>query len=145
GIRTRQGRGARHRRRPHARRRRATVPALAGCRAARSAEAGERMTLRTATNDDLAAIMELERRSFPDDAWSEQTMAAEVASGHNVYLVDVDGNRIVGYGGVRALRGGADADIQTIALAPEVRGQGRGRALLRALTHEAVGRGAREL
>jgi len=103
------------------------------------------MTLRTATSDDLAAIMELERRSFPDDAWSEQTMAAEVASGHNVYLVDVDGNRIVGYGGVRALRGGADADIQTIALAPEVRGQGRGRALLRALTHEAVGRGAREL
>jgi len=103
------------------------------------------MTLRTATTDDLAAIMDLERRGFPDDAWSEQTMAAEVASAHNVYLVDVEGERIVGYGGVRALQGGADADIQTIALSPEVRGQGRGRALLRALTDEAVGRGAREL
>lgn len=103
------------------------------------------MTLRTATTDDLAAIMELERRGFPDDAWNEQTMAAEVASAHNVYLVDVDGDRIVGYGGVRALQGGTDADIQTIALAAEVRGRGRGRALLRALTGEAVGRGAREL
>jgi len=103
------------------------------------------MTLRIAALDDLPAIMELERRGFPDDAWSEQTMAAEVASVHNVYLVDVEGDRIVGYGGVRALQGGSDADIQTIALAPEVRGQGRGRALLRALTRAAVARGAREL
>lgn len=103
------------------------------------------MTLRTATIDDLAAIMELERRGFPEDAWSEQTMAAEVTSAHNVYLVDVEGDRIVGYGGVRALQGGSDADIQTIALAAEVRGHGRGRALLRALTRAAVARGAREL
>lgn len=103
------------------------------------------MTLRTATITDLAAIMELERRGFPYDAWSEQTMAAEVASAHNVYLVDVDGDRVVGYGGVRALQGGSDADIQTIALSPEFRGRGRGRALLRALIGEAVARGAREL
>jgi ribosomal-protein-alanine acetyltransferase len=103
------------------------------------------MTLRTATIDDLAAIMELERRGFPDDAWSEQTMAAEVASAHNRYLVDVEDDRIVGYGGVRALPGGSDADIQTIALSAEFRGRGRGRALLRALTGEAVARGAREL
>lgn len=103
------------------------------------------MTLRTATIDDLDAIMELERRGFPDDAWSEQTMAAEIVSTHNVYLVDVEGERTVGYGGVRALQGGSDADIQTIALSPEIRGQGRGRALLRALTDQAVERGAREL
>ncbi|HTN55252.1 MAG TPA: ribosomal protein S18-alanine N-acetyltransferase [Microbacterium sp.] len=103
------------------------------------------MTLRAATSDDLAAIMELERRGFPDDAWSEQTMSAEIAGAHNVYLVDVEGDRIVGYGGVRALEGGADADIQTIALDAQFRGRGRGRALLRALAGEAVGRGAREL
>ncbi|MFC7788686.1 ribosomal protein S18-alanine N-acetyltransferase [Microbacterium sp. MAHUQ-60] len=98
-----------------------------------------------ATTDDLPAIMGLERRSFPEDAWSEQTMSAEVASAHNVYLVDVEDGRIVGYGGVRALQGGTDADIQTIALDADFRGSGRGRALLRALAGEAVGRGAREL
>jgi len=103
------------------------------------------MTLRLATGDDLAAIMELERRSFPTDAWSEGTMRAEVASAHNHYLVDEEDGRVVGYGGLRALRGGSDADIQTIALDEAVRGQGRGRALLRALIAEAVGRGAREL
>jgi ribosomal-protein-alanine acetyltransferase len=103
------------------------------------------MTLRLATGDDLAAIMDLERRSFPTDAWSEGTMRAEVASAHNHYLVDEEGGRVVGYGGLRALRGGSDADIQTIALDESVRGQGRGRALLRALIAEAGARGAREL
>ncbi|MDT0156422.1 ribosomal protein S18-alanine N-acetyltransferase [Microbacterium sp. ARD32] len=103
------------------------------------------MTLRTATIDDLDAIMSLERRSFPTDAWSEATMRAEIASDHNHYLVDEQDGSVVGYGGLRALHGGADADIQTIALSAEVRGRGRGRALLRALIAEAVARGAREL
>lgn len=103
------------------------------------------MTLRLATSGDLAAIMALERASFPSDAWSESTMAAELTGEHGHYLVDEQDRRVVGYGGLRALRGGSDADIQTIALAPEVRGQGRGRVLLRALIAEAVARGAREL
>lgn len=103
------------------------------------------MTLRLAAAGDLAAIMDLERRSFPTDAWSEDAMAAELLSDHNHYLVDDEGGRVVGYGGLRALRGGADADIQTIALEEALRGHGRGRALLRALIAEAVARGAREL
>lgn len=103
------------------------------------------MTLRTATLDDLAAIMDLERRGFPADAWSEQTMGTEIASLHNVYLVDVEAGRVVGYGGVRALQGSTDSDIQTIALDASMRGRGRGRALLRALVGIAVERGAREL
>lgn len=103
------------------------------------------MTLREATLADLPAIMQLERDSFPTDAWSEQTMRAEVDSEHNRYLVDDEDGRIVGYGGVRALPGGSDSDIQTIALASAFRGQGRGRMLLRALTTEAIARGAREL
>lgn len=103
------------------------------------------MTLRIATLDDLPAIMDLERRGFPTDAWSEQTMGTEISSLHNVYLVDLEEERVVGYGGVRALQGAADSDIQTIALDPAVRGRGRGRALLRALIATAVERGAREL
>lgn len=103
------------------------------------------MTLRTATLDDLPAIMDLEQRSFPTDAWSEQTMGTEIASLHNVYLVDVEGERVVGYGGVRTLQGSADSDIQTIALDASLRGRGRGRALLRALIATALERGAREL
>ena len=103
------------------------------------------MTLRTATGDDLGAIMTLERASFPTDAWSESLMAAELASPHGRYLVDVEAGRVVGYGGVRAVRGAVDADIQTLAIAEAARGAGRGRALLRALLGEARECGAREM
>ncbi|MEU4016714.1 ribosomal protein S18-alanine N-acetyltransferase [Microbacterium sp. NPDC028030] len=103
------------------------------------------MTLRDATPADLAAIMAIEDRSFPTDAWSSETMAAELASPHGRYLVDEHDGAIIGYGGVRALQGSADADIQTIALLAEHRGQGRGRALLHRLLAVAAERGAREV
>lgn len=103
------------------------------------------MTLRAATADDLAAIMDLERTSFPTDAWSEPMMAAELASPHGRYVVDVEAGRVVGYGGVRAVQGSPDADIQTIAIAEAARGRGRGRALLHALLEGARDRGAREV
>ena len=103
------------------------------------------MTLRVATPDDLDAIMAIETRSFPTDAWSPETMSAELASPHGRYLVDELDGDIIGYGGVRALQGSADADIQTIALLAEHRGQGRGRTLLHALLAAAAERGAREV
>ena len=103
------------------------------------------MTLRTATAADLDDIMRLERASFPTDAWSDALMAGELASPHGRYVVDVDAGRLVGYGGVRAVQGAADADIQTIAIAADARGHGRGRALLRELLATARFRGAREV
>ncbi|AQY00814.1 ribosomal-protein-alanine N-acetyltransferase [Microbacterium foliorum] len=103
------------------------------------------MTLRAATPDDLDAIMAIEHRSFPTDAWSSQAMALELASPHGLYLVDEHDGVIIGYGGVRALHGSSDADIQTIAFDAEHRGAGRGRALLRSLLDAAAERGAREV
>lgn len=103
------------------------------------------MTLRDATAADLDAIMGIERRSFPTDAWSAEAMAAELVSEHGRYLVDDEEGSVIGYGGVRALRGSADADIQTIAFDADHRGAGRGRALLRALLDAARERGAREV
>ena len=43
------------------------------------------------------------------------------------------------------MRGAADADIQTIAIAEGGRGRGRGRALLTALLAEAARRGVRDV
>lgn len=103
------------------------------------------MTLRPATPTDLDVIMAIENRAFPTDAWSAESMASELASPHARYLVDEVDGVTIGYGGVRALQGGADADIQTIAFDADRRGEGRGRTLLRALLEAAVGRGAREV
>ncbi|HIE62480.1 MAG TPA: ribosomal-protein-alanine N-acetyltransferase, partial [Microbacterium sp.] len=51
------------------------------------------MSIRPATADDLAAIMAIERASFPSDAWSEAMMAGELASPHGSYLVVEEAGR----------------------------------------------------
>lgn len=101
--------------------------------------------IRRATPADLDAIMAIENASFPTDAWSIETMAAELAGEYSHYLVDEQDGDIVGYAGLRSVRGSADADIQTIALLEAHRGAGRGRALLTELLTEASARGAREV
>lgn len=103
------------------------------------------MTIRIATPADLDAIMAIENSSFPSDAWSAESMAAELVTEYSHYLVDEDGGEIIGYAGLRSIRGNADADIQTIALIEARRGEGRGRAMLRTLLAEASDRGAREV
>lgn len=101
------------------------------------------MSMRRATADDLAAIMAIERAAFPSDAWSEAMMTAELASPHSHYLVVEEAGTILGYGGLRAVRGAADADIQTIALDAASRGRGRGRELLVSLLRQALAEGSR--
>ncbi|MET0672333.1 MAG: ribosomal protein S18-alanine N-acetyltransferase [Microbacterium pygmaeum] len=101
--------------------------------------------LRTATLDDLEAIMALERASFPTDAWSSAMMREELASPHGWYVVDELAGRIVGYAGLRAPRGSKDADVQTIAIAEASRSRGRGRILLDALLQEAARRGVHDV
>ena len=103
---------------------------------------------RRATLDDVPGIMELERSTFVSDAWSEHAMAAEVGGDHRYYLVAFEPEhpeRVDGYAGLLALGAGADADIQTIAVAPHARRHGLGRALMRALIGEARKRGARDV
>lgn len=104
--------------------------------------------LRRAAADDVPAIMELERSIFVNDAWSERSMLSEVTGEHGYYLVafapETPG-RIDGYAGLLAPRGGAEGDIQTIAVAPHARRRGLGRTLMLALIAETRRRGAREL
>lgn len=106
---------------------------------------GPAAAIRTATPDDLGAIMAIERASFPTDAWSEAMMAGELTGAHGQYLVAERDGDVIGYGGLRALAGAPDGDIQTIALSAAARGAGIGRALLRALLAEADARRVREV
>lgn len=112
--------------------------------------------------EDLDAIMALERASFPSDAWSATMMASDLASEHTVYLVvesiagdpapavgtaeeAASAGQLLGYGGILAPQGSGDADVQTIALDPALRGQGWGRRLMLALAEAAGERRARQL
>ena len=102
--------------------------------------------LRRATADDVPAIMELETTTFPDDAWSTESMTHEVAGEHGHYLVAfAEDGALDGYAGLLAPEGGGQGDIQTIAVAPRARRHGLGRTLLLALVDEARRRGVTEL
>lgn len=96
----------------------------------------------------MPAIMALERSTFVTDAWSEQTMRGEVDGENGYYLVafpTAQPERIDGYAGLLAPRGAEEGDIQTIAVAPDARRHGLGRALMRALLTEACQRAIREV
>ncbi|KTR96260.1 hypothetical protein NS220_02830 [Microbacterium testaceum] len=103
------------------------------------------MTTRPATLADLDGIMALEHASFPTDAWSAAMMREELASPHGWYVVVEEAGRLIGYAGLRAVRGARDADVQTITIAEAARGRGRGRALLTALLDEAGRRGVHDV
>ena len=104
--------------------------------------------LRRATPDDLAAIMTIESSEFANDAWSSAMMSAELGDTHGYYVVAHpvgEPTQVKAYAGLRAPFGSAQADIQTIAVAPDARRHGIGRALMNALMVEARDRGASEL
>lgn len=104
--------------------------------------------LRCATLADLSAIMPLETATFGTDAWSTDSMAAELASPHTYYLVAFQSetpDAVDGYAGLLAPSGAREGDVQTIAVAEGARRHGLGRALLGTLVSEARRRGAREV
>jgi N6-L-threonylcarbamoyladenine synthase len=101
-----------------------------------------------ARDEHLDAIMAIERSEFTSDAWSAGTMRAELNDRHGHYLVvhpQDDPADVVAYAGLRAPRGGEQADIQTIAVVERARRQGLGRALLQTLMGEARQRSATEI
>ncbi|WP_204045790.1 ribosomal protein S18-alanine N-acetyltransferase [Acrocarpospora phusangensis] len=94
------------------------------------------------TRDDLAAVIEIERATFPADAWTEGMLRGELADQPRTrhYLVAEIEGRIVGYAGLAVA---ADqADVQTIAVYAEHRRAGIGSQLLTALLTEAARRRA---
>lgn len=110
--------------------------------------------LRRAGVSDLEAIMAIESSVFQGDAWSDEAMRADLASPHCYYLVALPVEtptapsqvaELAGYAGLLAPRGAKEADIQTIAVAPEARRRGLGRVLMISLLNEARRRGAREV
>ena len=95
---------------------------------------------------DLPELVALERRLFADDAWSEATWWGELAqSGSRRYLLERDptSGAVRGYAGIAV--NGPDADVMTVAVAPDAQGHGVGGYLLAALVDAAAESGATQL
>lgn len=86
---------------------------------------------------DLGQVLELERQLFTTGPWTAGQFWSELARvpESRWYVVARRGPRIVGYAGVFVVV--PEADVQTVAVAPEERGRGTGRVLLGALIDRA--------
>lgn len=104
---------------------------------------------------DLPGVLALEHDLFPDDPWTAQMFAEEVARPpeSRLYLAAeaeglpaaAGGRVMAGYAGMMFVPGGVQADVLTIAVARAYWGRGIGSALLGALLDAAAGRGCAEV
>jgi [ribosomal protein S18]-alanine N-acetyltransferase len=84
---------------------------------------------------DAARAAELDAVLFADSQpWSERAFLDALASWHH-YLAAREGDELVGYAGLAFTAGPPrpEAEIHTVAVAPERQGRGIGRALVRGL------------
>jgi ribosomal-protein-alanine N-acetyltransferase len=113
--------------------------------------AGNPPVIRPARADDVPAIMSLETSVFGAEAWSETAMLRDVTDPNCVYIVAevvpettsetaAGATKVMAYAGLMCPPGSGDGDIQTIAVAPEARGLGLGRALMLVLLDRAAER-----
>lgn len=103
-------------------------------------EVAPNLVMRKMTVDDLATVMEIDRLSF-STPWSERSFRSELnnnpAACLRVAEVQMKAPRIVGFVGIWMLVD--EAHISTLAVHPDLRGQGIGGVLLRDAIEQAVG------
>jgi [ribosomal protein S18]-alanine N-acetyltransferase len=94
---------------------------------------------------DIEPVMQLERRLFTDDAWTDTMFWSELAEHRSRhYVVADDDGALVGYAGLCAYRSG-EAYVQTIGVDESRRRYGIGTALLTDLLDEAGRRECRRV
>jgi ribosomal-protein-alanine N-acetyltransferase len=98
--------------------------------------------IRPLLDSDVDGLAALEAANQPAP-WSAGVFRDELAAENRVYLLAEEGGELLGFGG--AMLVGDEAHITNLLVAPEVRSQGIGLRLMRALIDAVVGRGARHL
>jgi len=97
---------------------------------------------REATAFDLPVFVSLDKELFPYSPWSSAQYKEEFSSPTRHFVVALDDQqRIVGYAGVFA-PGAAEADVLTVGVVPEHRGQGIAKALMALITDWAKAQGS---
>ena len=94
---------------------------------------------------DVEHVQALDAELFGPTAWTPAMFWSELAAGPSRWyaVAETAEGVLAGYAGL--LVNGNEADVQTIGVDPSLQGQGLGTRLVRALTAEAVRRGATSL
>jgi ribosomal-protein-alanine N-acetyltransferase len=100
------------------------------------------ITYRDANSMDIPVLVSLDKELFPYSPWSSGQYREEISAPTRRFIVAVDeGQSVVGYAGVFA-PGGAEADILTVGVIAQHRGQGIARQLMAVITQWAIDQGS---
>lgn len=105
------------------------------------------ITFRQPTALDLPVLTSLERTLFPDYPWSQAQFKEEIA-GIGIsrqFCLAISEGSVVGYAGIMVVAPGVPADLLTIAVLPDFRGQGIAQSMLAELESWAKEVGATEV
>lgn len=80
--------------------------------------------------EHVAQVAQLEAMCF-SSPWSEKAVSGEVSNPLSLWIVAVEGDKVVGYVGSQSVLG--EADMMNIAVAPESRRKGVAETLVNAL------------
>jgi ribosomal-protein-alanine N-acetyltransferase len=84
---------------------------------------------------------------FPDYPWSQAQFKEEIAGigTSREFLLALNDGSVVGYAGIMVVAAGVPADLLTIAVLPDFRGQGIAQSMLADLESWAKAKGATEV
>ena len=100
------------------------------------------ITYRVANAFDLPVFASLDKELFPYSPWSASQYKEEFSAPTRHFVVALDNEQnIIGYAGVFA-PGAAEADVLTVGVVPNYRGQGIARQLMALLTDWAHNQGS---
>ena len=100
------------------------------------------ITYRDANSMDIPVLVSLDKELFPYSPWSSGQYREEISAPTRRFIVAPDeGQSVIGYAGVFA-PGGAEADILTVGVIPQHRGQGIARELMAGITKWAINQGS---
>ena len=100
------------------------------------------MIIEAMTSAHVPQIAELEKLCF-SDPWSEKSIGSELSCRLSVWLVALEGERVVGYVGSQTVID--ETDMMNIAVHPDYRRRGIAEALVAGLEEKLKQRGSRAL
>ena len=105
------------------------------------------ITFRQPTALDVPVLVSLERTLFTLDPWTVGQFKEEIAELGKTrqYVIALNDGSIIGYAGIMVVAAGVPADLLTIAVLPDFRGQGIAQAMLAELENWAKSKGAKEV
>jgi len=105
------------------------------------------ITYRQPTALDVPVLTSLERSMFPSYPWSQAQFKEEIAGlgGTRQFILALNDGSIIGYAGIMVVAAGVPADLLTIAILPDFRGQGLAQEMLAELENWAKAKGATEV